>query len=559
MADQSDVRFPIMHALAEIRARIGDEQVLDLYRTDQAFRLSEFRRRSEGYKAPNGGTRGRVFFATVRGSAPLVVALEGLLANALHARGAEVSAFACDGILPRCDGYLLRNFTADRCRTCATNAQRYMQALGVEFHRLSRFVRAEDWTEGKRIAEGTPPTELDTVEYDGVAVGTYANYSVRFNAGQCQLDLEEATLRLRRDFLTSGIVLLRAYERLLDHVRPDIVIMLNGLYMTFRLMWQLAARRGATVYTYERAFRRNGWVFAKDAAAATLPLDKAWGDVCDKPLTPCEAEELDGYIRSRELGTIEDVFEFNTSPEERADVIFKELALDPEKPIATLFPNSFTDTSTMDMDGAFPSIYDWIYRSVDFFRVHPEYQLVLRAHPAETILLDQPENLAQIIRVRYPELPPNVRMVGPESSISSYRLCDLSRVVLVYLSTIGVEAALKGKACLVAGMPMYRGLGFTLDVESPAQYESLLRCLPEIEPLAPVQVDLARRFAYLYFFRKAVILPWFDELPGSWAYAEVSLSSLADLDPGVDSRLDLLCEAILERRDIPLLGIDGQA
>ena len=63
--------------------------------------------------------------------------------------------------------------------------------------------------------------------------------------------------------------------------------------------------------------------------------------------------------------------------------------------------------------------------------------------------------------------PDNLRMIGPESTISSDVLRAMASLNLVYCASVGLEAIIAGQPVLICGNPYYARKGFTIDVESP--------------------------------------------------------------------------------------------
>ena len=168
-------------------------------------------------------------------------------------------------------------------------------------------------------------------------------------------------------------------------------------------------------------------------------------------------------------------------------------------------------------------------------------------HPAETKLPGKQtrEPLAAHIESRFPDLPSNVRLIGPEDPVSSYSLMDDCDLGLVFTSTTGVELALRGKPVIVAGRSHYRGKGFSVDVSDPDEFETALdHALTHPADFAP-NAELARRYAYLFFLRAPVRSPGVEE--HVLGLARITVEDLADLAPGVLPDLDRICEGILGR------------
>jgi capsule polysaccharide export protein KpsC/LpsZ len=139
----------------------------------------------------------------------------------------------------------------------------------------------------------------------------------------------------------------------------------------------------------------------------------------------------------------------------------------------------------------------------------------VRVHPGELLGAGQPS--VEVIESALPELPDHVLVIPPEAKVNTYDLIELADVGLVYTTTVGLEMAMSGIPVVVAGRTHYRGKGFTHDPESWAAYVAIIRELlesPERHRLSQQQVDLAWRYAYVFFFDFPRPYPW--HLLGFW-------------------------------------------
>jgi hypothetical protein len=200
------------------------------------------------------------------------------------------------------------------------------------------------------------------------------------------------------------------------------------------------------------------------------------------------------------------------------------------------------------MDLGFASMGDWVVGGIRWARAHPELDLVVRLHPAEIRHTNHPtlERMTDHIRREVPTVALNVRIVVPESPISSYSLIDAARVGLVYTSTVGLEMAARGIPVVVGARTHYRGLGFTIDPTTSDEYWAAVDRL--VSATVPGEVDrmtrsLARRYAHAFFFSFHRRLGEVHEEGHS--RPRVLVRSVTDLDAGRDPSLDLIVSDVL--------------
>ena len=149
----------------------------------------------------------------------------------------------------------------------------------------------------------------------------------------------------------------------------------------------------------------------------------------------------------------------------------------------------------------------WLFATVELFRLKPDWQLVIRVHPAEVRLVGSvtqecvPDRLSEQVG----SLPHNVRLVPAESPLSSYALMRGADVGIVYSSTTGLEMALLGKPVCCAGKVHYRDKGFTFDVTTKSDFLPQLESALRQHALSADQEALARCYAYAVLFRLPIL------------------------------------------------------
>jgi hypothetical protein len=148
------------------------------------------------------------------------------------------------------------------------------------------------------------------------------------------------------------------------------------------------------------------------------------------------------------------------------------------------------------------------------------------------------------LKLNFPDgLPKNVFVLEPENQASTYALCENADSVIIFNTKAGVEMASMGVPVIVAGEAWVRGKGFVIDANSPAHYFEILDGLPIGKAMSAEQKALALKYAYHFFFRRMIPLP-FIHLQES-GHFKTDIATRKELAPGRFPGLDVICQGIL--------------
>lgn len=192
-----------------------------------------------------------------------------------------------------------------------------------------------------------------------------------------------------------------------------------------------------------------------------------------------------------------------------ADSTRSRLGLD-ARPVVLLAANVLGDSLTLGRNAFAASMSEWMTRTVRFFAERPGVQLLIRVHPGET-LVPKARSMGQVAREAAPELPAHIHIIGPTDKVNTYDLIEIADLVLVYTTTVGVEAAMNGRPVIACGNTHYRGRGFTFD---PGTWEEYFAALESVmgdfagHRLGETQTALAWNYAYRFFFEYPRPFPW---------------------------------------------------
>jgi hypothetical protein len=386
------------------------------------------------------------------------------------------------------------------------------------------------------------PESPDQIETELVDPREAANISVPWVLRTPEVHAAPEGPAAENDMAVSAAAVEQAAHRILDRFRPDVLFLVNGLFAAERVFREVAHARGVRAPTYEIAPRGSALVFSQGEPAPLYDTSAAWSAVRNRPLTAEQRQAIDRLLedRARGVGAHERYFDETV---DEVDAVRAKLMIPAESRVATLFTNLSWDSAVLHRDLAYGSMLEWIDAVVESARRRPDLTLIVRVHPAEHSWgTRQPVWDA----LHSNSLPDNVRVVGPGDPTSSYTILDVSDVVLTYASTIGLEAAVRGLPVVVAAKTHYRDCGFTIDV---SQHDELESALDRARRPTEEQVELARRYAFTFFFRCMIPFPTVRTEEG---FAKAVPSSREEILPGRDPYLDFVCDRILDGADFVL-------
>lgn len=497
---------------------------------------NEHRQLEEMEPAPPPGNGPTVLVFSLRGWTTHL-AWETTLARALHLRGAATHSILCDRVLPACEPRTVVDDFASTCDRCVDQSSRILRATGLPFSWLGSYLEDGEPGAARSTVEDLSIDELRALEESGIPIGRHVAPSVNRHLLRSGGDLSPEYVEAYRRFTAAGLLVQSAARRIIDRHGVEIVFVLNGLFYAERILLDVATRRGLPVWSYERAKRIDSLIAAKNLPVLDQTFDDRWPKRSRTPLTSHQEERLDKYLQER--------FSGNVGIERLWDRRTDAGATTEGSSTAVLFTNVLWDTAVFDSEIAFDSMAKWVTHSIEWFRAHPERRLIIRIHPAEVRV---PFKLSRDpvhsrIEESVSRLPSNVRVVRPTDPVDSYALVRQARLVLVYASTIGLEAAVTGTRTIVAGATHYRGKGFTRDPSDPEQFDRELDDAFIGAGSTAEEIELARRYAYLYFFEEIIPFSQVREHPRS--YVTFTYRTNEELRPGVDEALDALCDSIL--------------
>ncbi len=351
------------------------------------------------------------------------------------------------------------------------------------------------------------------LEYDGVHVGRFVIASALRALKVGQLDFADPSVQARlRGTLESSVRTARAAARLLEELKPNCAVFLDRGYSGQGEVFDLAIQKGIEVLVWNLGYKSDRLVLKRyhrgnQRDHPLTPSAATWRQLCAMPWSP----EYGRRVRDElfQCYDAQDWFsvvgtQFGKAILSRETTRHK-VGLSCDKKVAVVFPHILWDGSFFFGEDLFDDYTQWLVETIRAAAANPRLQWVVKLHPAHLVKARQwndPGKPAEVraIEAAFGHLPAHVKLVPPDTELSTYSLFEIADYVVTVRGTVGMEAALFGIPVVTAGTGRYDRRGFTLDSSTREEYLAKLATLETAPRLSPEQVERAERYAYGVLF-----------------------------------------------------------
>jgi hypothetical protein len=477
------------------------------------WRLFQVSRKVAAKSRPASGQEPVAFFnaSTRLTGLSLNAAFAYLTACSLQLSGVPVVYFGCKSGISRCvlgtdrDDY--RN--PPPCKSCIAQAEHlfgHAPTVWFSFSKDEGLAQQLKDLDIERLSafEYRFPSNGHGMDALSMPLGRLTLPSLRWALRRQNLQDDEATRFLFRQYILSAYRVAEEFTGFLERVEPSTAVIFNGvMYPEATARW-VAQQLGIRVVTHEVGFRPFSAFFTGGQATA-YPIHIPE----DFELSEEQNVQLDAYLKQRFQG------EFTMAgirfwPEMRGlDDDFNKRA-QRFRQIVPVFTNVVYDTSQVHANTIFPHMFAWLDLVLDLVRGHPDTLFVIRAHPDEMrpgTAKQSRQSVQMWVKEHQVAALPNVVFIEPQEYLSSYELIHRARFVIVYNSSIGLEATLLGAPVLCGGKARYTQYPIVFFPDSAQAYrqqaEDFLNCPDSLEVPAEYRRN-ARRFMYYQLFRASL-------------------------------------------------------
>lgn len=512
------------------------------------FRLSN---KVSARSRPRKGMSPVVFFnaSTRLGGMSLNAAFSLISAWGLQLSNIPVIHFACKSGMSRCVlGTDPDDFSSGPpCQRCITQSNWLLSSAPTRWFTYSPNLELLDALQDheleslKNFKFPFPRGESHLV----IPLGSLVLPSLRWSLRRHHLSDDEPTRTFFREYILSAYHVAQEFNNFLDEVEPEVIVIFNGLqYPEATARW-VAQRKGLRVITYEVGFQPYS-AFFTDGEATAYPIQIPQ----DFDLTQEQNIKLDEHLSRRFQGDFT-MAGIRFWPEMRGldDGLLQRAARFQQ--IVPVFTNVVFDTSQVHANVVFPQMFSWLDMVLEIIRAHPETFFVIRAHPDEKrpgSSKQSRESVSDWVARKQVAQLPNVAFVDSLEYLSSYELIQRAKFVMVYNSSIGLEATLLGAPVLCAGKARYTQYP---TVFFPDTQEGFRQKAEEFLTAEQLRVPIehqrnARRFLYYQFFKVSLPFDRFIKAHSTPGYVQLKSFPWSQLLPERSPTIKAIVNGILE-------------
>lgn len=472
-----------------------------------------------------------------------------LVACGLQVAGIPVVYFACDAGMSRCVLGTNRDDPSQPppCGGCKSQAQwLFAHAPTIWFNYAPDHLLKEKL---KNLnVEQLSRFEISASSEDGLTIplGPLVLPSLRWALRRHNLQDDEGTRFLFREYILSANRIASEFDSFLTRVEPRCVVVFNGIFYPEATARWVAQRKGLRVITHEVGFTPFSSFFT-DGQATAYPINIS----ADFSLTAEQERLLDVYLEKRFQGKFT-MAGIRFWPEmQELDDAFQHRASGFHQ-MVTVFTNVVFDTSQVHANKVFPHMYAWLDLVLGLIREHPETLFVIRAHLDETRPgKESRESVKDWFDSNGVGDLPNTHFIEPDHYVSSYELIRGSKFIMVYNSSIGLEAAVMGAAVLCGGQARYTRYPTVYFPNEQSGYRDMAKEFLSLSNAIDVPDEFqtnARRFLYYQLFKASLPFNEFLENTSRPGFVRLRPISWKRLKTDRSRTMRVLVEGILQGR-----------
>lgn len=387
--------------------------------------------------------------------------------------GYDVTLLACMGELIICPEN--QKHLKLKCMSCTSRLRSGYKWLGNNRATLKRLYNVS--SEQRRIIDKMMLQPIDSwedmrsIQIDSDDVGEAAFNEFVSQTRETQPDFNKKNIGITKHLLENALI---THFSILNHLveeKPDKLILFNGRIAAYRPALRVGVSLGIDTKVFEvHAANFDRYVFLDNTYTNDPAIAKDFIMAYEQSKYTEEEKNMiaSNWYEDRETGSVSRQLLY--AHNQARGYISNDIKKDSRLKVG-FFISSEDEFVAENRSPFYKNQNEAIARISDDIN-NEKILLIVRGHPNLIGLNNaQVKGLQEVCSNRN-----NVKYIPPESKVSTYELMQVCDVVLVFVSTTGIEAVHKCKPCIVMGPAVYKGFGGTIE---PNSHEELIKLLKQ--------------------------------------------------------------------------------
>lgn len=422
---------------------------------------------------------------------------------------------------------------------------------------LDLFLNKSDIEFAIKFSQNADPTNWKELKFEGLDIGEMAYYIVANMNNQPYMLFNETQIREFRYHLVNCIKLHTASKRLLEYSKPDSIISNVPFYYQWKIPFLNALKLDIPAYSYMLSERKNT-IFWSDNTTSFFDSKKCWDTYKNSNIIKEYNHLIEQGIKDRLEGTISN-HKFAPNANKKNDKLEQIINKIKGKPTILLPCNVLVDASVLAPTKSFSSCLEMIEDIIDWFKLHPQFCCILKAHPAEKLWTESGTNISQMhlssmLKQKGIIFPDNVIFIEYNEDISVYSLFDFINGIVAYSSSVCMDAGFFGKQSISVAKSHYKIADFVMFPSNKTEFYSMIEGILNndedfVKPPNEIK-ELAQKYYLLYYYIGQIDYKLLQGNDVGSHPLRIFFDSEEKLFPGNNKALDYICNAILNKQPI---------
>lgn len=449
--------------------------------------------------------------------------------------GWEVVLLRCDAELPACLANPLHTYT--RCLECRTRKNAGIKWIGENRITVKKLYNVS--SEEKRKIEELKRIKIDSLEQinkleiDGSDVGAAAMSSLMTSLRDAKVDLEKYRELLTK-YLTTAAIAHYSATRHLSEEKPDELVVFNGRIASIRPALRAAWKMGITTYIHESGKVKDRYWLIKNNFLHSLSGRK---EIIEQSF----ADSKLSFDEKKKIAA--EWFDERRAKNSGDQMIFTEKQIDDHLPenfsaedinIAVFNSSEYEFAGFDEFKNKFyENQNECVSRLLNDLGERGNLKFHVRIHPNLTN-----QNSSQLGELKsLAEKFPHLNLINPDSAVDSYALLGACDIIIVFNSTIGIEAVYYGRTPILMGRSSYEDLGGVIKPESHEDLVKIIENFQNAKVLPATENSVLAWTKFGYFMKRGGIELEFALKEDWWHAKMIRDGEINYIKPSIASRI----------------------